>query len=221
MYSQAEEMGSESEPMLVMDVDTKTLHEPLKIATSTCRFRFLDCNHLVQHSRLRLYAYTKLPRGQYATISYVWRGFQAVDKPGPSFTFATSRTPTPEHPTPKYYVDVLQSACKLALQKGAPFLWVDGLCILQTSEEDKAWQIPNMYEIYNECHHCIVLPGGAERLVALEETNAWLTRAWTLQEAIAPKKTYILLRWPHAPGTIIGTGWGEIFELEGGNLSHL
>lgn len=214
-------MGSEPEPISNVDVDIKNLHEPLEIANLPSRFRFVDCNHLVQHSRLRLYESTKLPRSQYATVSYVWKGLAATDKPGPSFTCATSRPPTPEHATPKYRVDVLESACKLALQKGVRFLWVDGLCILQTSEEDKAWQIQNMHNIYSECHHCIVLPGGAEKLVVLEETNPWITRAWTLQEAIAPRETYILFEWPHSPGIIQGTGIGEIFGLEKGGLTYL
>lgn len=207
-------MGSELEPIPNVDVDIKNLHEPLNMTTLPSRFRFVDCNYLVQHSRLRLYESTELPRSQYATVSYVWKALAATDKPGPSFTFATSRPP-------KYYVDVLESACKLALQKGVRFLWMDGLCILQTSEEDKAWQIQNMHNIYSECHHCIVLPGGAERLVVLEETNLWITRAWTLQEAIAPRETYILFYWPHSPGIIQGTGIGEIFGLEKGRLTYL
>ncbi|KAK1217190.1 hypothetical protein PQX77_020166 [Marasmius sp. AFHP31] len=39
---------------------------------------------------------------------------------------------------------------------------------------------------------CVVLPGGIERLVKLDEETAWIHRGWTLQEALLPEKAVVL-----------------------------
>ncbi|KAK0615564.1 hypothetical protein B0T17DRAFT_619203 [Bombardia bombarda] len=38
---------------------------------------------------------------------------------------------------------------------------------------------------YQHCTQNLVLPGGLQRLVRLDETTAWVQRAWTLQDALA------------------------------------
>lgn len=57
------------------------------------------------------------------------------------------------------------------------------MCILQTSGEDKAWQVRRMFSLYQHCKVSLVLPGGIQRLAAHDEGTNWIERAWTLQEA--------------------------------------
>lgn len=89
----------------------------------------------------------------------------------------------------------LTHVCTAAHQQGLNYLWMDRLCIIQTSRDDKNWQIRNMYDVYRVCNLCIILPGGVQRIVSLLEETAWIHRAWTLQETVAPKKAVVLFRW--------------------------
>ncbi|KZT03685.1 uncharacterized protein LAESUDRAFT_683536 [Laetiporus sulphureus 93-53] len=79
---------------------------------------------------------------------------------------------------------------------GYQYLWIDRLCIIQDDRHDKKLQIRNMHAVYKHCAICFVLPGGIQRIVGLNEETGWITRAWTLQEAIAPARTYVVYdRW--------------------------
>ena len=53
----------------------------------------------------------------------------------------------------------------------------------------------HMYELYNHCAACLVVPGGLSRLANLDETTSWIERAWTLQEALAPPAVEVVFRW--------------------------
>ncbi|OBZ73449.1 hypothetical protein A0H81_06667 [Grifola frondosa] len=92
-------------------------------------------------------------------------------------------------------IAVLRHACTASLQAGAPNLWLDRLCIIETDANDKAWQISRMHQIYASCVVCLVLPGGIRRLVGLDEETPWIHRAWTLQEAVAPHRVEVLFAW--------------------------
>lgn len=204
----------ELQPIPGLDIDISRLIQiPIKLAdyTQPKRFRFIDCDYLLHKDKLRLWETTELPTGRYATISYVWQGLPpTTDEQTLSFTFASAGNAS------RFQVDVLKSACGLALHKGVNLIWLDGLCILQTSDEDQGWQIQNMYDVYSRCHHCVVLPAGMTRLATLEVTNTWIGRNWTLQEAVAPKTTYVLFAWTHGTCYFDGTSLGWVFELETG-----
>ena len=91
---------------------------------------------------------------------------------------------------------------------------MDRLCIIQTSRDDKQWQISKMYDMYKFCARCIVLPGGVQRLVRLDEETAWIHRAWTLQECLAPKEVVVLFSWRLGPGECyIENEYGIIEEV--------
>lgn len=101
-------------------------------------------------------------------------------------------------------MDVLYHVCMASLQKKAELLWLDTLCIIQQSSDDKAWQIQRMYGIYQACDPCLVLPGGLQRLVCVDEEMEWIQRGWTLQEVMAPDDPLVLFRWRRGPGFFIG-----------------
>jgi hypothetical protein len=47
----------------------------------------------------------------------------------------------------------------LIKQAGTQFFWIDGICIDQENDEEKAVQIPLMEEIYTRCQECLVWLG--------------------------------------------------------------
>ncbi|KAF2203646.1 hypothetical protein GQ43DRAFT_447268 [Delitschia confertaspora ATCC 74209] len=162
-----------------------------------CRFRFIHCRPLVAKSALRVFEFESLPMGRYAPISYVWRGLGADPNHNPkeffSVTGATNADPLS--------LNILRLACIAALQNHVELLWLDGLCILQESKEDKDWQIQRMYNVYRHCALCLIIPGGMTRLATLETPTSWIHRAWTLQEVMGPKESRVLFAWQY--GTCI------------------
>lgn len=59
------------------------------------------------------------------------------------------------------------------------FIWLDRMSIMQSTKEDKMWQIQGMYDLYHDSN-TIILPGGLRRLVCIDEETSWSHRAWTL-----------------------------------------
>ncbi|KUI62889.1 hypothetical protein VP1G_10008 [Cytospora mali] len=84
---------------------------------------------------------------------------------------------------------------------------------MQTSQDDKAWQIQHMLRIYKGCEVSLVFPGGIQRLVSIDEPTAWIHRAWTLQEALAPPRVEVVYKWAHGSGMYYGLYRGDINEL--------
>jgi hypothetical protein len=159
-------------------------------SATPCRYRLLDCGDFVTTKKLTIREYTELPKVPYAAISYVWRGNkfdQGVG--GPVFSVKGAENADP------IGLEVLRDACIAASASGATYLWLDRLCIMQTNKADKRWQIQEMYGLYRSCHICIIIPGGTQHLVCLDEETQWIHRGWTLQEAVAPLHAVVLFSW--------------------------
>jgi hypothetical protein len=103
-------------------------------------------------------------------------------------------------PPPRYPNPPLRNP--MAKLRKARYLWLDRLCIMQTSKQDKRWQIMHMFNLYRHCTQCLVLPGGIQRLMPLDEETSWVHRAWTLQEALAPVATFVLFAWEWGAGEL-------------------
>ncbi|THU90550.1 hypothetical protein K435DRAFT_841426 [Dendrothele bispora CBS 962.96] len=101
-------------------------------------------------------------------------------------------------------IQTLRSACLAAqiYSDQIEYIWFDRPCIIQNHKEDKAWQITRMFEVYKNADVTIILPGGIQRLVGLDEETAWVHRAWTLQEALAPDAALVLHRWEEEEGAV-------------------
>lgn len=119
----------------------------------------------------------------FAAISYPWRDLQLPEGANSgAFSVAGALHADP------ISISVLRTACIAARAYGCRYLWLDRLCILQNQKLDKNWQIQRMFEVYRRCEVCLVFPGGLVRLARLDDATSWIDRAWTLQEAIAPKQ---------------------------------
>jgi len=164
----------------------------------------------VQDQLLCIEEFTDFPSVQYAAISYVWKG-NLLDPPEAK-TYWYSATDAADGD--RYHkfsvagaldgdpisIHVLKQACLTALKHGARYIWLDRLCIMQTNREDKNWQIRKMSEMYKRCHLCIILPGGVQKLVRIDEETAWIHRGWTLQELLMPERALVLLAWKLGSG---------------------
>ena len=89
----------------------------------------------------------------------------------------------------------IRTACQVAAQYGAGYLWVDTNCIDKTSSAELSEAINSMFTWYKEGHVCLVylddfggetLPDGAHEKVRALSTCRWFSRGWTLQELLAP-----------------------------------
>ena len=183
-----------------------------------CHFRFVDSNALLKNDRLQIWSFQTLPSDQYIAISYVWDG--------PSTSESNLNTIEVESIAGcgTINTEILKHVSRFAELKGTKWIWIDCLCIMQLHEKDTDWQIWRMAEIYKNCLHCAILPGGMKRLLKLRlrEKSPWIERRWTLQEAILPKSANLLFEWELGTGKINGMveliaipGWArELFAMK-------
>ncbi|PBK87264.1 hypothetical protein ARMGADRAFT_462809 [Armillaria gallica] len=173
------------------------------------RYRLVDCKVLTEEKVLRICEFTNFPVVAYCAISYVWRNIRNSDSfvtvEGTEFDVKGAEEADPIN------TDVLHHACMASLRRGCTYLWLDRLCIMQTSKDDKRWQIKEMYEMYRSCKVCVVLAGGLQYMVSLEEETAWIHRGWTLQEALAPPIIEVLFAWKLRSGQVRagGDNWND------------
>jgi hypothetical protein len=114
------------------------------------------------------FRHTNLASIRYAALSYVW-GKPPV--PGskhyntPILQLDTSTITTLHQHESFRGEDVPQTIADmfdLAVALEIPYLWIDRLCIIQDSEEDKAAQVGNMHAIYNAALVTVVAAAGED-----------------------------------------------------------
>ncbi|KAG2152545.1 uncharacterized protein EDB93DRAFT_1249064 [Suillus bovinus] len=175
------------------------------------RYRLIHCDRFVEDQLLHIEEFTDFPSVQYAAISYVWKGNPLEPSKAnsdKSFSVAGALDGDP------ISIHTLSQACLTAVKHGAHYIWLDRLCIMQTNSEDKHWQIRQMSEMYKRCDPCIILPGGVQKLVRVDEDTAWIHRGWTLQELLLPQRAFVLLAWKLGSGLVIaGDASGTVTEV--------
>jgi hypothetical protein len=161
----------------VLEIPIKDLpNTPVKWSNVTHeRFRFIDARRFASGKSLRVIELEALPQQRYVALSYVWRGSHKEGTLPPDMGTMTIQGAVGADPIS---IDVLTTVCKCVASFACELLWIDGVCIVQDSPEDKAWQIQRMFDIYKHCKQCLVLPGGLSRLVPLDEPTSWMHRAW-------------------------------------------
>jgi len=143
---------------------------------------------------------------KYAAISHVWKFSEAVlevcEKEPERIEISTIESVDGGE---KQRIDWrgLVDAARAARRVHCEYLWLDLLCIDQvdrtpTKEEagDKKKQIEKMGKIYERAGAVLVMVGGVGAVQGVDETSAWIDRAWTLQEASLCENTYVLVNWP-------------------------
>jgi hypothetical protein len=173
------------------------------------RFRLIDADALVNDNVLRIQGCQSshtIGSVKFIAISYPWKGNHRAP-------FHNSFAVKGAEDGDRIAVDVLLTLCRASLQNCARYIWLDRLCIMQSSKLDKHWQIRKMARIYEKCTACFVLPGGLGRMVGLYENTSWIYRSWTLQEAMLPDQVVCLFTWHH--------GNGEFENFEDGLVTML
>lgn len=88
-------------------------------------------------------------------------------------------------------------AAKLAAYEGHDWIWIDTCCIDKTSSAELSEAINSMYRWYQNSEICYVYLADATEEVRRHPKRSfdkairksrWITRGWTLQELIAPRK---------------------------------
>ncbi|KAF7340890.1 HET-domain-containing protein [Mycena sanguinolenta] len=89
-------------------------------------------------------------RGQYAALSYVWGENQ------PDCTTTENIDAYLRHIDPVLLPQTIRDAIKAIHTLGLRYLWVDALCILQDSKEDKSREIAQMRTIFRNAYFTII-----------------------------------------------------------------
>ncbi|KAI2628126.1 hypothetical protein GGS26DRAFT_134124 [Hypomontagnella submonticulosa] len=136
----------------------------------------------------------------YVAISHVW-------KPSPAVAARTNTRPLHirlqgNNTHEISWLGLMQAAIVARYWK-CKYIWLDFICLNQTSDIDKAQQIKNMANIYAYCSYTLVMLGGVRCAQRLGDESQWHTRAWTLQEAVESFRRgrnavrYALVEWEY------------------------
>lgn len=89
----------------------------------------------------------------YVALSYCWGGDQRVKLRQANLDKWRQGLPYVNLP------QTIKGAITVTMSLGASHLWVDALCIIQDSDENKAQEISRMGDIYEQAHFTITPPG--------------------------------------------------------------
>ncbi|KAH9849434.1 heterokaryon incompatibility protein-domain-containing protein [Lenzites betulinus] len=109
--------------------------------------RLIDCTE-PDHPHLRA---TDGEDGRYVALSYVWGE--------PDRTYQTTSANVAayiDRIDPSKLPLTIRDAIQVTTALGIPFLWVDALCIIQDSPEDKLHEIGRMHNIYRYAHLTVI-----------------------------------------------------------------
>ncbi|KAJ9613981.1 hypothetical protein H2200_002117 [Cladophialophora chaetospira] len=87
----------------------------------------------------------------------------------------------------------VQQACHQARRDNFRYIWIDTLCIDKKSSSELSEAINSMFAWYKDASRCYAylwdVPAAIEPETSTKfASSEWFTRAWTLQELIAPKE---------------------------------
>lgn len=89
----------------------------------------------------------------------------------------------------------IQNACKLAINDGIDYLWVDTCCINKESSAELTEAINSMYPWYKAAAVCYAFLSDVDGIAVDEDvmyqkisSSVWFERGWTLQELLAPQQ---------------------------------
>jgi hypothetical protein len=161
---------------------------------------------LLHTTDLTLHTYYSSPP-KYAILSHTWlaegectfqdlENRQNLDKPG--------------------WIKI-RSFCVLARWKGYDYVWIDTCCIDKTSSAELQEAINSMFAYYRDSDTCFVYLADVEDRSQYRDGHAfweafvssrWFTRAWTLQELLAPRDGDKVEFWSKHWWIMLGTRKG-------------
>ncbi|KAK4443141.1 heterokaryon incompatibility protein-domain-containing protein [Podospora aff. communis PSN243] len=116
----------------------------------------------------------------YAILSHTWEEEEV--------TFQDMALPRPLN---KKGYNKIAETCRLARERNLAYAWVDTCCIDKTSSSELTESINSMFQWYVKAEVCFTylsdLPAQTELKDGIKRCR-WVTRGWTLQELIAPRR---------------------------------
>ena len=98
-----------------------------------------------------------------------------------------------EEASQKRGFEKIRESCRLALEDGHSYVWVDTCCINKDSSAELSQAINSMYRWYQAAAVCYAFLGdvsanqsGDDAVKNSIQAGQWFTRGWTLQELLAP-----------------------------------
>ncbi|KAL1946160.1 hypothetical protein VTO73DRAFT_15287 [Trametes versicolor] len=153
MRSRIRDVGSCRALKLARDCIDNYIHEHQQCCESSASAslrlptRLIDCSADLARPRL---VPTAGEHGEYLALSYVWGGDQ-------THKTTTSNISTYEQGiAPSLLPATIRDAIYVTHTLGFRWLWVDSLCIIQDSNEDKRHEIGRMHYIYRYAHLTII-----------------------------------------------------------------
>ncbi|KAI0120104.1 heterokaryon incompatibility protein-domain-containing protein [Nemania sp. FL0031] len=92
----------------------------------------------------------------------------------------------------------IEQMCYLAIQEQLNWIWIDTCCIDKSSSAELSEAINSMFTWYERAKTCYIYLEDVPSSVPKEDMEEtfrkarWLTRGWTLQEFIAPRRLVLL-----------------------------
>lgn len=152
----------------------------------------------------------------YACLSHRWSNEEV--------SFQQWQNRTPEIEAHAGYIKVVQ-ACEVAQGHGINYLWADTCCIDKTSSAELSEAINSMWTWYLNSTLCLAyladIDGdqqrGSDGYVEKLDKSEWFTRAWTLQELLAPSTVLFYdSRW-----RFLGTKHNLVRDIQAHTDIHL
>ncbi|KAK3362568.1 heterokaryon incompatibility protein-domain-containing protein [Lasiosphaeria hispida] len=125
-----------------------------KLGNASLPTRVLDVEPLDRHENPRVYI-TRGESARYIALSYCWGGPQPLTS-----TTATIGSNVRGIPL-KSLPQTLKDAITVTRKMGCKYLWIDALCILQDSDDDKSREIGQMARIYRDSY-CTISAASAK-----------------------------------------------------------
>jgi hypothetical protein len=138
----------------------------------------------------------------YAILSYVWGQLGKVEN-------AIWNTQYQDKLNPSGYKSLYKAiqTCKLL---GINYLWMDQLCIDQTSTQEKNQEVPKMRQYYNNSTVTLIpVQCNLEKEDAIDTiaNSEWFKRSWTFQEGWLSKHTIFMFDDKLVDGRSLATDW--------------
>jgi hypothetical protein len=135
---------------------------------------------LINTTSLLLEDFTLREIPPYAILSHTW----AKDE----VTFQEMLAGSPDLKSKQGFTKIVET-CRLAVEQGLGYAWVDTCCIDKSSSAELTESINSMFGYYAKSSVCFahltdLYPGMS---VDTMDACRWFTRGWTLQELIAPR----------------------------------
>lgn len=155
---------------------------------------------LINATTLRLEDFSLKPKPGYAILSHTWEVDEEV-----SYQEMLNRS----NPYKKGW-DKIRNTCARALTNRLYYVWIDTCCIDKTSSAELSEAINSMFAWYRDAEECYAFLSDLPSNDHFHFHNCrWLTRGWTLQELIAPRRLIFL----NAKWTFAGSREDRCYEI--------